>query len=137
MKKWLVFLILFTGVSCAQKVRVNEPISRDCRQPQSGLASWYGPGFQGKPVACQPSQLPKNAKHLHYYDQNALTAAHKTLKCGSLVRVTYMGKSVVVMITDSGPYVEDRVIDLSHAAAKRIGLKKSGVAPVQLNIVSC
>ena len=76
-----------------------------------GGASWYGPGFHGKRTASGTR-----------FNQNAMTAAHKTLPFGTRLRVTYRGKSVVVRITDRGPYVGGRVIDLSRAAAARIGL---------------
>ena len=120
---------LYAGGPVAQR--------RSCNHPQSGKASWYGPGFHGKAVACQRNQLPKGKRHLHIFDQNALTAAHKTIRCGSTVRVTYKGRSVIVMITDAGPYSKGRVIDLSSAAADQLGLKKAGVGHVQLQLVTC
>lgn len=85
---------------------------------ESGMASYY---WQPQAVACGGRFNPK-----------ALTAAHKTLPCGSKVRVTNKrnGKSVVVTITDRGPFVKGRIIDLSLAAAKIIGMTGSGVAPV-------
>ena len=93
---------------------------------QVGYASWYGPRFHGRRTASG-----------EIYDMNALTAAHKTLPFGTLVRVTNLqnGKSVVVRINDRGPYVKGRIIDLSAAAAKKIGLDKSGVAKVKLEII--
>lgn len=74
---------------------------------QTGLASWYGPGFNGK--------LAANGKP---YNQNALTCAHKTLPLGSTVRVTNLNNklSVVLKVTDRGPYVDKRIIDLSKRA---------------------
>jgi rare lipoprotein A len=96
------------------------------RQRLSGLASWYGPGFHGSPSA---SGEP--------FNQNAMTAAHRTLPFGTQVLVTNMdnGQSVVVRINDRGPYSGDRVIDLSTAAARVLGLIQSGVAPVRLDVL--
>lgn len=93
---------------------------------QSGMASWYGPGFQGNPTA---SGEP--------FNQYGLTAAHLGLPFGTRVRVTNMdnGRSVVVRINDRGPYAHGRVIDLSRGAAEAIGVINSGVAPVRLELV--
>ncbi|MGP1385081.1 MAG: septal ring lytic transglycosylase RlpA family protein [Thainema sp.] len=92
----------------------------------SGMASWYGPGFHGNRSASG-----------EIFDQNALTAAHRTLPFGTHVRVTNVqsGESVVVRINDRGPYSHGRVIDLSAGAARAIGLVRLGVAPVQLDVV--
>lgn len=91
-----------------------------------GRASWYGPGFHGRPTASGER-----------FNQNAFTAAHPYLAFGTRVRVTNMnnGKSVIVRINDRGPFVAGRIIDLSKAAARSIGLMRSGVAPVRVNIV--
>ncbi|WP_018260672.1 septal ring lytic transglycosylase RlpA family protein [Methylobacterium sp. WSM2598] len=88
---------------------------------QAGVASWYGPGFHGRRTA--------NGER---FDTHALTAAHRFLPFGSRVRVTNNsnGRSVVVRINDRGPYVGGRVIDLSNAAARAIGV--SGVAKVRI-----
>jgi rare lipoprotein A len=93
---------------------------------QSGMASWYGPGFQGNPTA--------NGERFNQY---ALTAAHRGLPFGTRVRVTntYNGRSVVVRINDRGPFAHGRVIDLSRSAAEAIGVVNSGVAPVRLEIM--
>jgi rare lipoprotein A len=87
-----------------------------------GKASWYGPGFQGR--------LTANGER---FNTNAFTAAHKTLPFGTKVKVTNnkTGKSVVVRINDRGPYVHGRVIDLSKASARAIGM--SGVADISLS----
>lgn len=92
----------------------------------SGLASWYGPGFHGRRSA-----------NGEIYNQNALTAAHKTLPFGTRVRVTNKntGRSVVVRINDRGPYVGSRVIDLSAAAARTIGVIQTGIAPVVVEVL--
>jgi rare lipoprotein A len=92
----------------------------------SGLASWYGGKFQGR--------LTANGET---FDTNELTAAHRTLPFNTIVRVIPVGgeQSVVVRINDRGPFVDDRVIDLSRAAADIIGITAAGVAPVVLEIL--
>lgn len=92
-----------------------------------GQASWYGRDFHGRLTA---SGEP--------YDMAALTAAHQTLPFGSRVRVTNLanGRSVVVVINDRGPFAEGRLIDLSHAAAKRLGILEDGVAEVRLDVLA-
>lgn len=84
---------------------------------QAGIASWYGPGFHGRPTASGER-----------FNQGAMTAAHRTLPFGARVRVTLLGsgKAVVVRITDRGPFVRGRVIDLSKGAARRLGLPGVG-----------
>jgi rare lipoprotein A len=84
-------------------------------------ASWYGDPFHGRPTA---SGEP--------FDKNALTAAHRTLPFGTRLRVTYpaTGRSVVVRVNDRGPFVPGRDLDLSQAAAERLGLIRAGVARV-------
>ena len=92
-----------------------------------GMASWYGPGFAGRLTASG-----------EVFDPNELTAAHKTLPFGTRLRVTHLrsGRSVVVRINDRGPFVGDRIIDLSRAAAEAIGLVGSGVGRVRLTQVT-
>ncbi len=87
------------------------------------MASWYGPPYHNR-----------HAADGSIYDQNAMTAAHRTLPMGSVVRVTNMsnGESVMVRITDRGPFVDGRIIDLSLAAAKAIDVYRPGVAKVRV-----
>lgn len=91
--------------------------------PEEGLASWYGGKFQGRRTASG-----------EIFDTNQLTAAHKTLPFGTLVRVTNLDndKTTVVRINDRGPFVAGRIIDLSRAAAAAIGMTGKGVAPVRI-----
>lgn len=91
-----------------------------------GLASWYGPGFHGR-TAADGSR----------YNMYAMTAAHKSLPFGTKVRVTNKanGKSCIVTITDRGPYVGPRIIDLSKAAAQSLNMLGSGVAQVTVDVV--
>lgn len=93
----------------------------------SGWASWYGPECQGSRSASG-----------EIFDQNELTAAHRSLPFGTQVRVTNMltGRSVVVRINDRGPYIQGRIIDLSTAAARVLGLMEIGVAPVRVEVLS-
>ncbi|MGI6485650.1 MAG: septal ring lytic transglycosylase RlpA family protein [Tepidanaerobacteraceae bacterium] len=92
-----------------------------------GRASWYGPGFHGKVTASG-----------EIFDQNAMTAAHKELKLGTLMRVTNLenGKSAVVTINDRGPYIEGRHLDVSRAAAQKLGMIEAGIVNVKMEILS-
>lgn len=92
----------------------------------SGWASWYGPGFHGNRSASG-----------EIYNQNALTAAHRSLPFGTKVRVTNTknGRTVVVRINDRGPFIGGRIIDLSAAAARIVGVMKTGVAPVRVEVL--
>ena len=118
------FLILTTGCS------VNQP-----SQPKYdyisehdliGIASYYGKRWHGRTTA--------NGEKLNIY---AMTAAHKTLPFNTIVKVTLIstGKSVTVRINDRGPYVGDRIIDLTDEAAKRLGMYHQGIGEVQLEIL--
>ena len=94
---------------------------------QEGNASWYGVPFNGR-----------RASNGEIYDMRKLTAAHRTLPFDTVVRVTNLsnGKSTVVRITDRGPFVDNRIIDLSMAAAQEIDSIGPGVVPVRLEILS-
>ena len=106
--------------SAAKKADKTE---KTAKFSQTGKASWYGPGFHGKKTA--------NGER---FDMNTLTAAHRTLPISSRVRVTNLanGKSVVVRITDRGPYHGNRVMDLSKAAAQELGFIRTGTAQVKI-----
>ena len=93
---------------------------------ETGLASWYGPGFQGKPTA-----------NGEIYDMNALTAAHKTLPLPSRVRVENLenGRSIVLKVNDRGPFVHGRIIDVSKRAARELGFLRAGVARVRVTVL--
>lgn len=101
---------------------VSEASARNFKS--SGLASWYGPGFHGRKTASGER-----------FNTSALTAAHRSLPFGTRVKVTNLrtGRAVVVRINDRGPFVGGRVIDLSRASARAIGV--AGVAPVQLSVI--
>ena len=93
---------------------------------QEGIASWYGPGFDGKPTASGET-----------YDMHGLTAAHSTLPLGTVVRVANLHnkKAITVRINDRGPFVGDRVLDLSLGAAKKLDVVKHGTAPIRLTVL--
>jgi len=112
-RKIVVVAAVVTGLMCT----VTASMAGD----QCGGASWYGPGFHGKKTASGER-----------YNQNAMTAAHKTLPFGTIVKVTDQttGKSVKVTINDRGPFHKGRIIDLSRAAADRLGTYDDGVGKV-------
>lgn len=92
-----------------------------------GYASWYGGKFHGRKTASGET-----------YDQDKMTAAHKTAPFGTLVRVTNLdnGKNTIVKINDRGPFVKGRIIDLSREAARRIGMLTTGTARVKLDYLT-
>jgi len=94
---------------------------------ETGEASWYGEEFQGSETA-----------NGEIYDLNGLTAAHPTLPFGTTVKVTNLNnrKNILLRINDRGPYVRQRLIDVSWAAAKRLGFVDSGITPVRVEVVA-
>lgn len=94
---------------------------------QFGVASWYGPEFQGLPMASgQP------------FNMEGMTCAHRKLPLGTHVKVTNLlnGRKAELEVTDRGPFVGNRVLDVSMAAAKRLGFKGQGLIPVRIQVVS-
>jgi len=93
---------------------------------QVGEASWYGPGFHGRPTASG-----------EIFDQQKLTAAHPSLPLGSRARITSLTnhRSVDVRINDRGPFVGGRIVDLSYGAACRLDMIRPGVMPVRLEVL--
>ena len=93
---------------------------------QTGVASWYGPGFHGRKTSSG-----------EIYDMHELTAAHRTLPMDTRVQVTNetTGESVVVRINDRGPYIGKRVIDLSLAAAQALDMDHKGIGAVQITVL--
>jgi rare lipoprotein A len=122
-------LAIFVLSSCAKKHRVTASRAQPprIRSGETGLASWYGHPYHGRA-----------ASNGEIYDMEKLTAAHRTLPFGTWVHVTNLGsnKSVDVRIIDRGPFVDGRIIDLSHAAAQAIDLIGPGIAQVRLDIIS-
>jgi len=101
--------------------------SEDMSYDRTGIASWYGPNFHGKPTANGET-----------FDQWEVSAAHKTLPLPSVVRVTNLvnGRSLVVRINDRGPFKPGRIIDLSRRAAQLLGTEQSGTAQVRVQILA-
>jgi rare lipoprotein A len=93
---------------------------------EEGMASWYGHPYHGRPTASGER-----------FDQDALTAAHRTLPFGTVARVTNLDndRRVEVVINDRGPFVAGRIVDLSRAAASAIGALGPGVVPARLEVV--
>lgn len=93
---------------------------------ETGTASWYGEDFHGKPTA---SGEP--------YDMYGISAAHKTIPLGCRVRVTNLdnGSQVIVPINDRGPFVGDRIIDMSYGAARQLGMVEQGLARVRVEVL--
>lgn len=93
---------------------------------ETGVASWYGPGFHGKKTATG-----------EIYDQHGLTAAHPTLPLPSIVRVTNLenGKSALIRVNDRGPFAKNRIIDLSKASADKLGVIGNGTARVRVQFM--
>ena len=124
-----------SGPSSLEAAKVPKPLvtisGHNPRKPhapkayQVGTASWYGQQFQGKETA---SGEP--------FDMRDFTAAHPSLPLGTLVRVTNLsnGKAVVLRINDRGPFVDNRIIDVSYNAARALGFKERGLQKVRLDL---
>ncbi len=153
-KNNLVFLFLFLITSCSQTTFLINSAKRvgswgdppvykvgtpykingiwyypaiDYEYDETGMASWYGPGFHGKKTA-----------NGEIFDQNKITAAHKTLPLPSIVRVTNLENGKVlpsVRVNDRGPFAKNRIIDLSKKAANELGFMNKGVARVRVEIL--
>jgi len=93
-------------------------------QVLQGRASWYGPGFNGRPTASGA-----------IYDQEGWTVAHRTLRLGTILLISHGGRSVVALVNDRGPFVGGRILDLSHGVANHLGTVHAGVAPVRAEIL--
>jgi rare lipoprotein A (peptidoglycan hydrolase) len=115
------------GVAAASESPVVRQYEVDPAFSQKGSASWYGPGFHGRTTA--------NGER---FDQNSLTAAHKTLPFNTRLKVTNLANnhSVIVRVNDRGPYSGGRIIDLSKGAAAKIGIIGQGVGRVRLEKVN-
>jgi rare lipoprotein A len=117
---------IFAALGVNLALATAAPSSMSAEKGRSGssaivVASWYGPTFHGRRTASG-----------QVFDQERLTAAHKTLPFGTKLRVTNLrnGRSVMVTVTDRGPYVRNRQLDVSLGAARRLGFIGSGTAPV-------
>ena len=125
-----IIVAIAAGVSLAAcsipPSKVSLPRSAGARPSQTGIASWYGPGFHGKPTAAG-----------NIYDQNEITAAHQTLPLGTRVRVTNLdnSRSIDLVINDRGPFAKGRILDLSYGAGKALGMIGPGTVPVRLEVI--
>lgn len=117
----LHFIILILAV--ASGCKTSAPPSSSLQLIETGVASCYGPNFDGKPTATG-----------EIYNMNGLTAAHRTLPFNTMVRVENQdnGRSVTVRVNDRGPYAKNRIIDLSKAAAEKLDMIGPGTANVRL-----
>lgn len=138
-----IALLLFTG-ACAHRTRAPhavqptphvEPLISDRQSPppmpgevyrETGMASWYGRDFHGRKTANGET-----------YDMYGLSAAHRTLALGTVIRVTNLDsyKSITVRINDRGPFARNRILDLSYGAAKELGYVAQGTAKVKIETV--
>jgi rare lipoprotein A len=113
--------------SIAKPPPAKQPELKGAVSVQTGQASWYGKAFAGKATASG-----------EIFNHELLTAAHRSLPLGTKVRVTNVanGKSVEVKVNDRGPYTDGRIIDLSRAAARALGMIEDGLAEVRLETIS-
>ena len=125
----LAFLLLGLGPACRQKpkYRVPPPIPAVLGAKETGQASWYGHPYHGRRTSSG-----------EIYDMDQMTAAHLRLPFGTWVRVTNLqnGRRADVRVNDRGPFVKNRIIDLSRAAARRIEMIGPGTARVQLEVIA-
>lgn len=123
---FLLILLLFSFLSC----RATRPVTFSSAPPvgyvEIGEASWYGPEFHGRKTSSR-----------EIFDMHDLTAAHRTLPFGTVVQVTNLenSRTVTVRINDRGPFVKDRIIDLSYAAARMLGMIGPGTARVRIEVI--
>ena len=121
MKTWLIYAL-------AVAVILGAVVAYQFYGPyyEVGIASWYGPGFNGRHTA-----------NGEIYNMNGISAAHKTLPFGTIVQVVDLetGKSVIVRINDRGPFIKGRIIDLSKGAAEKLGIIDKGITKVGLRIL--
>jgi rare lipoprotein A len=117
--------LVWTG--CGRKKRVRVMVPAVVGSVESGVASWYGHPYHGRASASGET-----------YDMETLTAAHRTLPFGTWVRVHNLRneKTVEVRITDRGPFIDGRIIDLSRAAARAIDMIGPGTAPVRVEVIA-
>lgn len=119
-----LWLIALAGLSVVFLWSRKDGSARvDGRVLETGVASWYGPGFDGRQTASG-----------EIFRQNEMTAAHKKMKFGTFVRVVNLnnGKSVVVKVNDRGPFIPGRIIDLSRGAAEVLDFIDKGVTDVEI-----
>ena len=121
--RWSLLAVFVVACTTTIKQPPHHPTSAGDARPQEGLASWYG-----------EDQTTASGER---FDKHKLTAAHRTLRLGTRVRITNKrnGRQVDVRINDRGPYARGRIIDLSEAAARRLDMIDAGVVPVRLEVL--
>ena len=124
-RRSLLPLLLVLATGCGTKAPPGRP-QEISRYRETGVASWYGKPFHGRKTASGER-----------YNMNKMTAAHRTLPFGVVVKVTNLdnGRSIKVRITDRGPFVRGRIIDLSRAAARKLDMIGPGTARVRIAVV--
>lgn len=120
--------VLAMGLACGGKRPPKYEPPRPAKKgwTQEGVASWYGNEFDGRPTASG-----------EIFDQDGMTAAHRTLPLGTTARVTNLdnGKDVILKVNDRGPFVRGRVLDCSRGAAKELGFLGAGMARVRIEVI--
>src|SRR5262244_3273566 len=116
-------------VACSlppSRVKLPPSPASESRITQTGIGSWYGPGFHGKATASGV-----------IYDQNDLTAAHQTLPLGTRILVTNLdnGRSLELTVNDRGPFAKGRILDLSYASAQALAAVGPGTIPVRIEVI--
>ncbi len=121
MIKWSRYILFSVFISCTILVGCAHSDYH-----QRGIACWYGKDFHGKPTASG-----------EVYNMYSMTAAHRTLPFGAIVRVRDLdsGREVVVRINNRGPFIRGRIIDLSYAAAKKLGIIEKGLTPAEIEVL--
>ena len=122
----LAAIIVWAEACAVHQARNQAPTQASGRATQTGIASWYGPGFHGQATASGV-----------IYDQNDLTAAHQTLPLGTRILVTNLdnGRSLELTVNDRGPFAKGRILDLSYASAQALAAVGPGTIPVRIEVI--
>lgn len=120
------FRLIFAAPAAAALFGFVAAAAQDATVSETGLASWYGPEFKGRATASGEA-----------YNPAYLTAAHRSLPFGSLVHVQNLDnqRDMVVRINDRGPFVRGRMLDVSYAAARQLGMLQSGVGRIRMQVL--
>ena len=120
----LLLLVLILAAACGPGKQVQRIPSPPDGWDEEGVASWYGKKFHGRRTASGER-----------YDMYGITAAHRTLPFGTVVRNMNNGRELKVRINDRGPFVAGRIIDLSYGAARKLEMVRDGIVPVRIRVV--
>lgn len=125
---WILASLLFQGCTLVggPSPSPTSPAERPAAWTETGMASWYGDPFHGRPTASGET-----------YDMNELTGAHRTLPFGTRLRVQNLdnGHSVTIRINDRGPFAKERILDVSRKAAQELGMIGPGTARVRITVL--